>query len=134
MPKESKARSMPKWQAAPAEMVSTFERAMADVPQAQVRKMFGYPAAFVNGQLFAGLFQDKMFLRLSADDLALCLKSKGAAPFEPMPGRPMRAYAVVPRSVLKSKAQLNGWLGKAFAYASTLPPKEKPTKARRSQR
>jgi TfoX/Sxy family transcriptional regulator of competence genes len=30
---------------------------VAALPEIQQRKMFGYPAAFVNGHMFAGVFQ-----------------------------------------------------------------------------
>ena len=96
---------------------------MRQFPQAQVRKMFGYPAAFVNGNMLAGLFQDSMMLRLSASDLTDIREQAGAQPFEPMPGRVMREYVVVPNAILKSKAELRTWVGRAFAYASSLPAK-----------
>jgi TfoX/Sxy family transcriptional regulator of competence genes len=52
--------------------------------------MFGYPAVFVNGNLFAGLHQENFILRLSeAHRTALC-SQHGAQLFEPMPGRRMR--------------------------------------------
>ena len=85
--------------------------------------MFGYPAAFVRGHMFAGLFQDSMILRLSAEDRADCSGRLGAQPFEPMPGRPMREYLTVPPAMLESPAELERWVGKAFAYAGSLPAK-----------
>ena len=96
---------------------------MRGFPGAQVRKMFGYPAAFVNGNMLGGLFQDSMMLRLSADDLATIRDQDGAKPFEPMPGRVMREYIVVPGAILRSKAQLKAWVGRAYAYTSSLPAK-----------
>ena len=39
------------------------------LPEAQVRKMFGFPAAFVNGQMFSGLYDDYMFVRLSPEEM-----------------------------------------------------------------
>ena len=131
MPAVTKPKAMPKWQPAPAELVSVFQLAMQSVPEAQARKVFGYPAAFVNGQMFAGLHRDSLILRLAEADRAQFLKRKGARVFEPMPGRPMREYVVAPPSVLKSKAQLNTWLGRALAYAKTLPPKAPKPKAKK---
>jgi len=32
--------------------------------------MFGYPAYFINGNMFVGVFADKLFLRLSDSDIA----------------------------------------------------------------
>ncbi len=67
-------RAMPAFTKAPEGMVEKFERAMKDFPMVTQRKMFGYPAAFVNGNMFAGLFQQEMFLRLSDEDRAAIRK------------------------------------------------------------
>ena len=104
---------------------------MAAFPRAELRKMFGYPAAFVNGNMMAGLFQDSMMLRLSAADRAKIRDDAGARPFEPAPGRVMREYVVVPDAIVKSEAELCKWLGNAFAYVSSLPAK--PAKAKRKR-
>jgi TfoX/Sxy family transcriptional regulator of competence genes len=120
---------MPKWTKAPPELVARFAALIEGVCGSQTRKMFGYPAAFVSGHLFAGLFQEDMFLRLSADDHAQLMKIPGARPFEPMRGRPMRGYVVVPPSVLAS-ARARAWLEKAFAHAKSLPPKARTRQKR----
>jgi len=123
-----------KWQPAPDTLIRQFERALQAVPAAQARKMFGYPAAFLNGHMLAGLFQDTMMLRLSPEDCTTFLRQPGAAPFEPMPGRQMREYVVVPAAMVSAPAALAKWLQRAVAYVNTLPPKvakarrKKPTK------
>lgn len=116
---------MPAFTKAPEENVQRFENAMKDFPMATQRKMFGYPAAFVNGNMFAGLFQDRMFLRLSDEDRAAIRKEYGTPLFEPMPGRPMRGYVEVPRYVLNSPRLLRTWLTKGMEYVKTLPAKGK---------
>ena len=128
MTAESKKPAMPKFTKAPKAMIATFDLALAPFPKAERRKMFGYPCAFANGNMFAGLFQDKMMLRLPDDERARFLKLKGARPFEPKPGRPMREYVEVPEAVLNSKTKLKAWLSKSYEYAVALPPKEKKAK------
>jgi TfoX/Sxy family transcriptional regulator of competence genes len=133
MPPRSKAKSsadkpkrvMPSFTKAPEELVRTFESAMRDFPTAVQRKTFGYPSAFVNGNMFTGLFQQEMFLRLSDEDRADIRSQYGTSLFEPLPGRPMRGYVLVPRYVLNSPKLLRAWLAKGLAYASSLPPKGK---------
>ena len=71
--------------------------------------MFGYPAIFVGGNMCAGLFQDRMFARLPAPD-AEALPG-GVQPFEPMPGRPMKGYALIPDEVLADEDRLDGDAG-----------------------
>jgi TfoX/Sxy family transcriptional regulator of competence genes len=114
---------MPAFTPAPEDMKRLFAEALADFPSALERKMFGYPAAFVNGNLAAGLFQEDMFLRLSDEDRAAFRGEYKARLFEPVAGRPMRGYVLVPRYVLNSHKLLRMWLGKATAYTATLPPK-----------
>ena len=119
-----------KWQKAPQELVAFFIEAVKFLPGAEPRKMFGYPCAFVNGQMFTGLFEDSMFLRLSEVDRAAFRALEGARPFEPMAGRPMREYSVVPASMLHSLPELDAWLAKAFNYAKSIPPKEPKKKSK----
>lgn len=126
MPKTKKPVS--KFTKSPEELVQLFERAMKDFPMATQRKMFGYPCAFVNGNMFAGLFQDEMFLRLSDADRAAIRKEYGTPLFEPIPGRPMREYVLVPHYVLKSPRLLRTWLTKGMEHAKALPPKLQRTK------
>ena len=121
----SAKRAMPAFTKAPEEMVSLFENAMKDFPMVETRKMFGYPAAFVNGNMFTGLFHEEMFLRLSDDDRAAIRKEYGTPLFEPMPGRPMRGYVLIPKYVRNSSKLLRMWLTKGMEYTKSLPPKVK---------
>jgi TfoX/Sxy family transcriptional regulator of competence genes len=120
----NKASPVSTWTKAPEALVRLFNMAIEQLPQAETRQMFGYPAAFTNGKMFAGLHQDNMVLRLPDDERSLFLQQPGARVFEPMPGRPMREYVVAPPALLASTADLVAWLEKAFAYTSTLPPKK----------
>jgi hypothetical protein len=65
--------------------------------------MFGSPAGFVNGNVFMGPHQHNMVLRLPDSPRAGLLAMEGAATFEPIAGRAMKEYVVVPPS-LPSKA------------------------------
>lgn len=113
-----------KWRRSPEALVQKFSTLVPADPRVSRRQMFGYPCAFVGGNLFMGLHQDAMILRLSDDDRATFLELEGAAIFEPMPGRPMREYVVVPPRVLGRTAALSGWISRALAYASSIPPKK----------
>ncbi len=124
----TKKKPMPAFTKVPDELVQLFERALKDFPMAIQRKMFGYPCAFVNGNMFTGLFQDEMFLRLNDEDRAAIRKEYGTELFEPMPGRPMRQYVLVPRYVRNSPRLLRTWLTKSMEYAKSLPPKVKKSR------
>jgi TfoX/Sxy family transcriptional regulator of competence genes len=88
------------------------------------RLMFGNDAAFVNGNLFFGIYGKDTFVRLRGDQAKELLKEKGARPFEPMPGRPMSGYVVVPASWKVDPKQMRKWVRVALESASTLPSKK----------
>ena len=111
-----------KWQKSPQGLIDLFESVMPGPPAVQ-RKMFGYPAGFVNGIMFMGLFQESMILRLPVGPREEFLKVFGAKLFEPMAGRPMREYAAVPQSVMRDEKELKTWVRKAFEYGASLKPK-----------
>jgi len=94
--------------------------------------MFGYPAAFANGNMATGLHQDDWMVRLDEAGRA-ALVAKGGRPFEPMPGRPMREYVVIPASLQRDRRALVLWVKRAFDYTSALPPKKKAKAARKKK-
>jgi len=114
----------PNWDKSPADLAERFTTTVSALPGAQVRKMFGYPAGFVNGQLFTGLFGASWHVRLP-DDARSQLAAAGGTPFEPMPGRPMREYLLLPEEVAADPAAAEAWVGRALAYVEKLPPKKK---------
>jgi len=119
------ASEMKTWRKSPPELVRRFDTLLASLPGADRRMLFGYPCAFTNGQMFAGLHQENMFLRLPDEERLDFLRLEGAGPFEPLPGRPMREYVVVPDAILDEPDTLRGWLERSLRYASSLPPKER---------
>lgn len=90
----------------------------------QLRPMFGNLAAFVHGNLFMGAYGDDLFVRLPEADRTELLKSEGASLFEPVPGRQMKDYVVVPRSWKGDKARIGRWSSKALRWASEMPEKK----------
>jgi TfoX/Sxy family transcriptional regulator of competence genes len=115
--------AMPKMPKASPAAVERFESLLPSGPEVTVKNMFGQPAAFVAGHMFMGVFGAQVFVRLSEEDLASVAKIPGVRPFEPMPGRPMRAYAVLPEALLLKPGAAAPWVKKSIAYARGLPPK-----------
>ena len=115
------------WKKTLPELAATFDKAAPKDPRVVRKPMFGYPALFLNGNMFAGTFQDKIVARLGEDGRARALKA-GAKQFEPVPGRPMKEYVVVPATDVAKPAALAKWIAQAHAYATTLPEKTKPAK------
>ena len=111
------------WRKAPDSVKEAFAAALPDDPAIQRTQMFGYPAAFVNGNMFAGVHQEDVVVRL-AEAQRVELTSAGGRQFEPMPGRPMREYVALPDAILGDDASLSRWLDAAFRFAAALPAKE----------
>src|SRR5437899_11274509 len=55
------------WKKSPPELIAAFEKAKPSGPSVTARPMFGYPAPFLNGNMFAGTYQDKIIVRLGAE-------------------------------------------------------------------
>jgi TfoX/Sxy family transcriptional regulator of competence genes len=96
---------------------------VVDDARVERRQMFGYPAGFARGQMCCGLFGSHLFVRLGEADRSELLRVDGAHLFDPMGGRPMREYVVLPTAELESESRLRSWIAKAIAYAESLPPK-----------
>ena len=121
---------MPSFEKSPSDLVDRFEAVAGRFPEAERRQMFGYPCLFVGGNLVTGLYAASWMVRLPADGLAEMLSLPGARPFEPMPGRPMKGYAVLPADLVGDDDAIDAWVHRAIDYGRTLPPKA--TKARRT--
>ncbi len=119
----ARLRAMPSFEKSPPALVARFEAVAARQPGARLRKMFGYPALFAGGNYATGLFADRWVVRLGGDDLAEALALPGAGPFSPMPGRSMTGWAALPEDVVADDATLDRWVGRALAFAGSLPAK-----------
>jgi TfoX/Sxy family transcriptional regulator of competence genes len=114
----------------PAELIELFLDVAPDDPSVEPRKMFGQMGLFANGNMFAGVHEGAIVVRLPDERRAELLSVPGARPFEPM-GRPMREYVCVPAAMHDDRAALRSWLAAALAYAKSLPVKEKKAKPKR---
>lgn len=103
-----------------------FRSVVPDLPEVEVKPMFGNLGAFVNGNMFAGLFGSAVGVKLAPDDLAELSSVDGAGPFGPAE-RPMGGYVSLPPSCTPEQAA--AWVEKARDFVATLPPKVKKKKA-----
>jgi TfoX/Sxy family transcriptional regulator of competence genes len=121
---------MPDFDKSPPELIERFDSVAADLPQAQRRLTFGYPCLYVGGNMVSGLHQSAWFVRLGDPERSEALALEGAAPFEPMPGRPMTGYTLLPPAVIADDAEIRRWVERAIAFGMTLPPKVPKTKVK----
>jgi TfoX/Sxy family transcriptional regulator of competence genes len=117
-----------KWEKMSQEAAQRLE-AIAKPFACQMKPMFGHQVYWVNGNMFAGVFQNLLFFRLSPQDQAEFLgKFKDSKQFEPMEGRPMKDYVVIPETVLGDKKVLNEWMKRSYDYTASLPEKKPKVK------
>jgi TfoX/Sxy family transcriptional regulator of competence genes len=114
-----------KWQKPSQKIIELYESIIPDIPLVERRKMFGYPCGFVNRNMFLGTFEESVFIYLSEPDREEFLNLPESKHFEPMPGRIMKEYVIIPIWLLEKKKELNQWIQRSLAYVSSLPPKEK---------
>ncbi|HKA87376.1 MAG TPA: TfoX/Sxy family protein [Haliangiales bacterium] len=88
------------------------------------RPMFGHTAAFANGNMFMGTFGEDVILRLDEAARAELLRQRGTSIFEPMKGRPMREYVVVPRGWRDDLDAARPWVARSLAWVKSLPAKK----------
>ena len=115
-------RAMPTFSKSPPELVERFSAVLDGYPDAVRKKMFGYPAAFVGGNMATGLFADHWVVRLPDGEIAAA-REAGAGPFEPMPGKPMKAFVVIPAADVDDDAAIRRWVERGLAHAASMPAK-----------
>lgn len=101
---------------------AAFQKLLPADPSVSTRPMFGNLSAFVNGNMFAGVFGDDLFVRVSDEDQAKIRKQGGKA-FEVMPGRAMTGYVLVPSGWQKKPDAARGWVLLALAWSKKVPAK-----------
>lgn len=116
-------RAMPSFSKSPPELVERFSAVMSDYPDAVRKKMFGYPAAFMGGNMATGLFADSWVVRLPDAEIEPA-KAAGAGAFEVMPGKAMKSFVVVPAADVGDDAAIRHWVERGLAHAARLPPKK----------
>ena len=101
-----------------------FRSILPDDPGITIRPMFGNISAFVNGNMFAGLFGNDLFVRVSEESRKELLDKKGASLLEPMKGKSMKEYVVIPKAWRNQPEIVRLWVTRSLDWTSRLPPKK----------
>ncbi len=97
-----------------------FRALVPDDPRVEVKPMFGNLGAFVNGNMFMGLFGSDIGVKVGPKDEER-LRAAGGGPFGPAE-RPMGGYLTVPPGLAAGDAEK--WITSALSYVGSLPPKQ----------
>ena len=120
------------WEKSSEGLIEAFHEALSD-DGIERRKMFNFSCAFVTGNMFTGLHQRDMIVRLPEDARAELLEMPGASRFEPMAGRVMREHVAVPRAMHDDAGTLAAWVTRSYEFARALPVKEPKKRARKKK-
>lgn len=112
------------------ELIALFDRVLPDAPGVERKRMFGMPAAFVNGNMFMGAMGGIMILRLSPEARGEFM-DLGGEPFAPR-GPVMREYVALPETLHGDEGFLRSWAVRSVEFAGALPPKTPKPRRRRA--
>jgi TfoX/Sxy family transcriptional regulator of competence genes len=121
---------MPGFDKSPAGLVERFDTVAGWFPEVERRLTFGYPCLYVGGNMVSGLHQSSWHVRLDGADLEEAGALDGARPFEPMPGRPMTGFTVLPAAVIDDDEAIRDWVGRAIDYGASRPAKATKAKTK----
>jgi TfoX/Sxy family transcriptional regulator of competence genes len=113
------------WKKPSQELIELLIRRMEPYA-AQKKFMFGSTVYFANDQMFIGVHEDHIFLRLSESGRkALLLAYHNVTQFEPMAGRPMREYMIIPPELYNDREALGRWIEQSMDHVMSMPAKVK---------
>ncbi len=104
------------------EAKAAFSKLVPDEPAVTLKPMFGQLSAFVNGNMFCGIYGEELMVRLPETEIA-ALKKRGGRDFEPVAGHKMGGYVVVPGDWRAKPAPALALISKALAHARAMPAK-----------
>ena len=103
---------------------AAFTKLVPGDPAITLKPMFGNLAAFVNGNMFAGLFGDDLFVRLPDSEAPPIMKA-GGRPFEPVAGHAMSGYVMVADGWQKKPDAVRVHITRALTLTRAMPAKAK---------
>lgn len=104
------------------EAKAAFSRLVPDEPAVTLKPMFGQVSAFVNGNMFCGIFGEELLVRLPEPEIAK-VKQQGGRDFEPMAGHKMRGYVIVPGNWRAKPEPALVLIKRALAVTRAMPAK-----------
>src|SRR5213593_4866172 len=109
------------------EAKAAFARVVPDEPAITIKPMFGQVSAFVNGNMFCGIYGEEFIVRLPAEEIAK-VKKEGGRDFEPVAGHKMGGYVMVPPGDWRAKPPTL-LIGRALEVTRQMPAKKPKKKA-----
>ncbi len=117
---------MPKFTKSSPELKTRFAEVLDRhaAPDIVRKQMFGYPCAWIGGNMVTGLFGEEWWVRVSESEREALLALPDAHPLEVMPGRAMGSSVSLPPDLVAKDADVDAWLTRAIEFGRSLPPKK----------
>ena len=104
---------------------------LLDIPGVKAGKMFGLPGYYIDGKLFACVWEDGVSLKVPTKVREELLKKRGVGPFVPMEGSPMKEWVLIRRKDSRDFLKLEDAFISSVEYVLSLPKKSPRKKTRR---
>jgi TfoX/Sxy family transcriptional regulator of competence genes len=104
------------------QLAERIRRALAGTEGVGERKMFGGIAFLHHGNMACGVMGETLMLRLGVERAEAALDEPHTRPMD-FTGRPMNGMVYVDPPGFPTDDALAAWVGRALAFAATLPPK-----------
>ncbi|RJP28324.1 MAG: TfoX family protein [Actinobacteria bacterium] len=109
----------------------TLDEMLLPIPGVKAGKMFGLPGYYVDGKLFACVWEDGVSLKVPPEVREELLAKRGVEPFVPMEGRPMKEWVLINRKNSRDYLKLEDAFVSAVEYVLSLPKKSPRKKIKR---
>lgn len=104
------------------DLAERLSRLLAGRSDLEPRKMFGGFCFMLNGNVCLGIWKDFLILRVGEPNSVKLFKQQLAKPMD-ITGKPMKGWAMVPRSAWSNDKQLKELSQLALSFVRTLPAK-----------
>ncbi len=88
------------------------------------KRMFGGLAFLHRGHMACGVVRKDLMVRVGPDAYEAALRRAGARPMD-FTGRPLRGMVYVAGPGMRTRAQLERWVGEGLAFTGSLPAKRR---------
>lgn len=104
------------------ELNARINNAIARWKNTTSKKMFGGICYLLNGNMFCGIQNDALIVRLSETMAEQALQQSHIKPFSPT-GKSMKSWVLVQQQALQTENDLKKWLQQAKQFTKSLPAK-----------
>jgi TfoX/Sxy family transcriptional regulator of competence genes len=91
------------------------ERIAETQQHVEEKKMFGGLCFMVNDKMCVGVEKERLMLRIDPEKCEEAMEKEGCRPMD-FTGKPMKGYVFVDTDVVRTKKQLDYWIGLALDY------------------